>query len=277
MSEPRALPQDYPPADHVLRDLRLWSDPGAEPPRAGLPVSAAISGRSGACSAGALAVLVDVVAGAEALRSAGGGWIATSDLRVHWLRSVSAGELVAKAKPLRSGRTSIVIEVEVEAARARVAHAAVGFSRLPAQGDYQTRPREPRVARIDWGEGRAGFARPWSERFGALVRDAEAGGVELPLTPYVGNSLGGLQGGISVALLDLAAEAAASTRLGPAVATRDLAVHFLAIPRSGPLATGVRVLRRDGDALLLRVELRDAGAGDRLCALASATVGALEP
>jgi uncharacterized protein (TIGR00369 family) len=274
MSEPRALPQDYPPAEHVLRDLRLWSDPEAEPPRAGLPVGASLFGWGGACSAGALAVLVDVVAGAAALRSAGGDWIATSDLRVHWLLPVSAGELVARAEPLRSGRTSIVIEVEVEAAGARVAHAAVGFSRLPAQGDYQTRRREPGVARIDWGAGRAGFAGPWSERFGALVRDAEAGVVELPLTPYVGNSLGGLQGGISVALLDLAAEAAAGACLGPAVATRDLAVHFLAIGRSGPLRTSARVLRRDRDAVLLRVELRDTGAGDRLCVVGSATVGA---
>jgi uncharacterized protein (TIGR00369 family) len=274
MGEPRALPRDYPPAEHVLRDLRLWSDPAAEPPAAGLPVQAALAGRGGACSAGALAVLVDVVAGAAALRSAGSDWIATSDLRVHWLRPVAAGELVARAEPLRSGRTSIVIEVAVEAAGARVARGAVGFSRLPATGEYQTQPREPGVARIEWGAGSQGFARPWSERIGAVVRDAAAGVVELSLGPYVGNSLGGLQGGIGVALLDLAAEAAASARLGPAVATRDLAVHFLALGRAGPLRTRVELLRQDGDAVLLRVESRDTGAGDRLCALASATVGA---
>jgi hypothetical protein len=46
MSDARGLPQDYPPAEHVLRDLRLWSDPGAEPPCAGLPVQAAIHGAS---------------------------------------------------------------------------------------------------------------------------------------------------------------------------------------------------------------------------------------
>jgi acyl-coenzyme A thioesterase PaaI-like protein len=221
-------------------------------------------------------VLVDVVAGAAALRSAGSHWIATLDLRVHWLRPVVAGELVARAEPLRSGRTSIVIEVTVEAAGARVARGAVGFSRLPATGEYQTRPREQSVARIEWGAGRAGFALPWSERIGAVVHDLEAGVVELPLTPYVGNSLGGLQGGIGVALLDLAAEAAASARLGPAVATRDLAVHFLALGRTGPLRTRVELLRQD-HALLLRVESRDTGAGDRLCALASATVGAPLP
>ena len=39
-----ALPRDYPPAEHVLRDLRLWADPGAEPPCAGLPVVAEVRG-----------------------------------------------------------------------------------------------------------------------------------------------------------------------------------------------------------------------------------------
>jgi uncharacterized protein (TIGR00369 family) len=268
----RALPQDYPPAQHVLRDLRLWSDGGSEPPRAGLPVAAALRGASGTCSAGVLAVLVDVVAGGAALRAAEGGWIATSDLRVHWLRPVRSGELVARAEPLRSGRTSTVIEVEVEAEGALVAHGMVGFSRLEAKGDYQTRAREPRVARVDWGAGSRGFDRPWAERLGVAVRDASAGVLELPLTPYVGNSLGGLQGGISVALVDFAAEAAGCARLGRPVATRDLSVHFLAIGRKGPMRTHARVLRDAGDALLLRIEARDAGAEGRLCTIATATV-----
>ena len=73
-------------------------------------------------------------------------------------------------------------------------------------------------------------------------------------------------------LRDLAAEAAARARLGRPAATRDLSVHFLAIGRKGPLRTGARVLRSDGDGLLLRVEARDAGAEDRLCTIATATV-----
>lgn len=280
MSEPRALPQDYPPAEHVLRDLRIWSDPGAATARAGLPVSAALRGATGACSAGALAVLVDVVAGGAALRAVeaeaserGRSWIATSDLHVHWLRAVASGELVASASPLRSGRTSVVIEVEVEADGEAVAHGTVGFSRLEAKGDYQQRPREPRVARIDWGAGSRGFGGPWGERIGAVVRDAGAGVLELPITSYVGNSLGGLQGGIAVALVDLAAEAAGCARSGGRAATRDLSVHFLAIPRRGPLRTSARLLRAAGDALLVRVEARDAGAEDRLCTFATATLG----
>jgi uncharacterized protein (TIGR00369 family) len=269
----RALPRDYPPAEHVLRDLRLWSDGGAEPPCAGLPVVPGLFGATGACSAGALALLVDVVAGGAALRAAEGGWIATSDLRVHLLRAVASGELVARAEALRSGRTSVLVEVEVESAGAVVAHGTVGFARLEAKGDYQTRAREPRVARVDWGAGSRGLDRPLAERLGVAVPDAGAGVLELPVTPYVGNSLGGLQGGIAVALLDLAAEAAGAARLGRPVAMRDLSVHFLAIGRAGPVRTQARVLREGADALLLRVEARDAGAQERLCAVATATVG----
>lgn len=278
------LPQDYPPAKHVLRDLRLWSEAGAEPPYAGIPVVPALLGATGACAAGALAVLVDAVAGGAALRAAPGraapgaataGWIATSDMRLHWLAPVRGGELVARALALRSGRTNVVLEVEVRAADALVAHAAVAFSRLEAQGAYQQRPRDERLGRIEFAGAGAGFEQPFAEAIGARVADAEAGAIELPFTPYVVNSLGGLQGGVSVALLDLAAEAAGSAWLGRPAATRDLAVHFLALGRSGPMRTHATRLRRAGEDVLLRIESRDAGAEDRLCTVATATVGGL--
>jgi uncharacterized protein (TIGR00369 family) len=275
MAEPRQLPRDYPPAQHVLRDLGLWSEAGAEPPCAGIPVAPALFGATGACSAGALAVLVDAVAGGAALRAAPTSWIATSDMRLHWLAPARSGELVASAHALRSGRTNIVLEVEVHAAAALVAHATVAFSRLEAQGEYQQRPRGERLGRVAFGGESAGFARPWAEALGARLGDAAAGVVELPLGPYVGNSLGGLQGGVAVALLDLAAQAAGSAWLVRPAATRDLAVHFLALGRSGPMRTRATRLRRVGEDVLLRIESRDAGAEDRLCTVATATVGEL--
>jgi uncharacterized protein (TIGR00369 family) len=266
------LPQEYPPPDHVVRDLRLWSEAGAEPPYAGIPVVPALLGATGACSLGALSVLVDAVAGAAALRAARGSWIATSDMRLHWLAPVRSGELVARALTLRSGRSNVVLEVEVRAADALVAHAAVAFSRLEAQGGYQQRPRDERPGRVDFGGPGAGFERSFADAIGARVADAEAGAIELPFTPYVGNSLGGLQGGVSVALLDLAAEAAGSAWLGRPAATRDLAVHFVALGRNGPMRTRATRLRRTGADVLLRIESRDAGAEDRLCAVATATI-----
>ena len=279
MVDPEQLPQDYPPAQHVLRDLRLWSEAGAEPPVAGMPVVPELFGATGACSAGALGVLVDAVAGGAALRAArngaaaASGWIATSDLRLHWLAPVRSGELVARAQALRSGRTNVVLEVEVHAAGSLVAHAAVAFSRLEAQGEYQQRPRGERLGRVAFGVAGAGVARPFAEALGAQRGAAAAGELELPLAPYVGNSLGGLQGGVAVALLDLAAEAAGGAWLGRPAATRDLAVHFLALGRRGPIRTRATRLRRADEDVLLRIESRDAGAENRLCTLATATVG----
>jgi len=272
--EASRLPKDYPPAVHVLRGLRLWSEAGAEPPCAGLPVAAALYGATGACSAGALAVLVDAVAGGAALRAAPESWVATSDMRLAWLAPVREGELVARAESLRAGRSNVVLEVEVRAADALVAHALVAFSRLEAHGEYQQRPRVERMGRVSFAGAGGGFAGAWAERMGARVVDDLAGVVELPLAPYVGNSLGGLQGGVAVALLNFAAEAAGGVLLGRRVATRDLAVHFLAIGRRGPLRTRAVLLRRAGDDALLRIESRDAGADDRLCTVATATVGA---
>jgi len=269
------LPQDYPPARHVLRDLQLWAESGAEPPRAGIPVVPALFGAGGACGAGAIAVLVDAVAGGAALRASPASWIATSDLRLHQLAPARGGELVASAEALRSGRTNVVLEVEVRGEGALVAQATVAFSRLEAKGEYQQRPRDERPGRISFAAPGAGFAQPFAAAIGARVVDPAAGALELPLVPYVGNSLGGLQGGIAMALLDLAAEAAGAAALGRPAATRDLAVHFLAIGRSGPMRTRATLLRQTADGALLRIESRDAGAGDRLCTVASATVGVL--
>lgn len=272
MVDPARLPQDYPPARHVLRDLQLWSEAGTEQMRAGMPVAPPLFGATGALSAGALAVLVDAVAGGAALLAAEGGWIATADLRLHLLAPARAGEALARAEALRSGRSNVVVEVEVEVAGARAAHAVVAFSRLEAKGEYQQRPRRERMGRMGFGEAGAGFAQPWREALGAVLCDAAEGAVELPLTPYVGNSLGGVQGGVVVALADLAAEAAGRAWLGAPVATRDLALHFLAIGRSGPLRTRVTRLRRGGGEALLRVETRDAGGAGRLCTLATVSV-----
>jgi uncharacterized protein (TIGR00369 family) len=271
---PSRLPRDYPPARHVLRDLGLWSEAGAEPPRAGIAVAPALFGATGACSAGALSVLVDAVAGGAALRAAPTSWVATSDMRLAWLAPARGGELVACAQALRAGRTNVVLEVEVRAAEALVAHALVAFSRLEAQGEYQQRPRAERMGRFEF-EGGGGFTQPWREAMGVRVVDAAAGALELPLGPYVGNSLGGLQGGVAVALLDFAAEAAGAAALGRPVATRELAAHFLAIGRTGPIRTRAALLRRGEGEALLRVESRDAGADDRLCTVATALVGEL--
>ena len=123
-----------------------------------------------------------------------------------------------------------------------------------------------------WGEPGRSFSAPWREALGVVMRAAVRGELELPLTPYVGNTLGALQGGISAALSAFAAEAAGAAALGRPVAALDLSVHFLALARTGPVRTRASIERPSRDAALVRVELHD---GERLCTVASVNVGLL--
>jgi uncharacterized protein (TIGR00369 family) len=276
MSAERRLPAEYPPPRHALRDLGLWFEAGAEPPRAGFEVAPQLFGPTRACELGALAVLADVVGGGPALRAAQAesmaSWIATSDLTVHWLRPVSAGELVATPRVHRAGKTAIVLEADIACAGELVASARIGYARLEARGEFQARQRAPQPGRMRWGEPGGGFTAPWREALGVVVRDAARGELELPLTPYVGNSLGALQGGIAAALSAFAAQSAGAAALARPVPALDLSVHFLALARVGPARTRARIERVSRDAALVRIELLD---GERLCAVASANVGLL--
>jgi len=64
-----AASQPYPPARHMLRDLRLeiWRRGGEVTVRA--PGAAGVRGRAGAVGAAALGVAVDVIGGNLALRA----------------------------------------------------------------------------------------------------------------------------------------------------------------------------------------------------------------
>jgi uncharacterized protein (TIGR00369 family) len=114
---------------------------------------------------------------------------------------------------------------------------------------------------------------PFHQAIGLRVLDAASGALEIPLAPYVVNSVGALQGGVVVALADASAEHAGRALLGREVATSDLSVHYLALGREGPLYTRAALLRRDADAALFSIELRDAGQDGRLAAVATARVG----
>jgi acyl-coenzyme A thioesterase PaaI-like protein len=270
------LPREYPPPEHVLRDLRLWVDPAEGARRAGLPFAPELLGATGAVSSGVLSVLVDAIAGGEAIAAVRPDWIATSDMTLTWLRAVRGGDLVATPRVLRAGRSSVAIEVGVDCAGEPVALGTVSFARLEARGAFQQGGAVTGGggARTVFGDEGRRLAHPLREELRVVTRDAAAGVIELPVTPYVGNSLGGLQGGVAVSALDFAAETLGAHALGRPVASSDLVVHFLALGRTGPMRTRGRVLRRDAGRAVLRVELLDAGEGERLCTIATVGVTA---
>jgi acyl-coenzyme A thioesterase PaaI-like protein len=261
----------YPPERHVLRDLRLWTERDASGARSGLPVVPEIRGAGGEVRLGVLATLVDVAGGELAVRSASPEWVATSDLVLHRLRPVRGGSVEARPALVRRTRTTIVLELPLcDGAPDPLGLATMTFAIVPAREGQRRMGVGAGVPRSDFALPGSGLDRPVDLRVGARCLDAAAGHVELELGSYTVNSLGALQGGVAALLVDLAAEAAGAAALGGPCAARDLALNYLSLARESPVATSARVLRRDPDGALLRVEARD-GSG-RLTAVASVGV-----
>jgi acyl-coenzyme A thioesterase PaaI-like protein len=269
-SDPHSLPAAYPPDEHFLRDLRLWIERGPEGSRAGLEVVPEMCAEPGGVRAGVLATLVDAAGAEAAVRAARPHWVATSDLVLHLLAPARAGVVLGVPALLRRTRSTLVLEVALRAGAsgAALGLATLSFAVLTARGEVQRMGAGAEERRTDFARPGSRLVKPVAESVGARLVDAAGGVYELPLGPYVGNSMGALQGGVAALLVDLAAEAAARAASGEPLVTRDLALNYLALGRRGPVRSDARVLRRDAGGILLRVALRDA-AGD-LLAVASA-------
>lgn len=251
----------------MLRDLRIeiWRRGDDLAVRA--PAAAETHSRAGGVGAAALGVAVDVIGGNLALRAVQPDWAVTSTLELHLLRPITRDFEVTGA-PLRAGKSHVVLDVEV-AERPNAGPAAVAsmtFTRIRRR-DYTMPFVENDADRFAFADAESGLGSPFLEQIGCRVIDAERGVVELPVEDYVRNSVGALQGGAVVALIDAAAESVAAARMSEGVATQDLQLHFLALGRVGPIRSHARWLAGSPREARLRVELVDAGQEDRLVAV----------
>ncbi len=267
------LTSTYPPAQHFLRDLRICIESTADEYQAHLEISPHLCSDQGGVRAGVVATLVDVVAGACAARATAPDWIATCDLVLHMLHPARAGQLLALTRILRRGRKTVVIEVEInnDDFAECVALATVTFSVLEARGEMQKAREKDSALRTDFALPSSGFDRPVESRLGASLVDPEKGAWKLGISQYNSNTLGALQGGGQAVLIDVATESIGRACGNPDWVTTDFTIHYLALGKVGPLRTEARVLRLDVASALVRVEVRDAGADDRLVAVATAT------
>lgn len=279
---------EYPPPQHVLRDLRIEVDHRGASPVVRAPVVPELLGPGGALRAGVLGVALDVFGGNLAVEAAAPDWALTAQLELHVLRGVTQGMLAVTGRTLRAGRTNLVAEAWIGAepdggaAAAASSHAGptaaafgrLTFTRVPSRGGEPPRPRRGGL-HYHFAESRERLAVSFHQAIGLRVLDADAGVVEIALVPYVHNSVGALQGGLVVALADAAAEQAGGALLGRQVATTDISVHYLALGREGPIRTRATLLRRDADSALFSIEQRDAGQEERISAVATARVAAL--
>jgi uncharacterized protein (TIGR00369 family) len=259
----------YPPDRHLLRDLRLSFLHGEGESRAWLPVVPELCAGDGAVRAGALAVLVDVIGGGLAAAAARPDWIATADLTLHLVRSARDGRVEARARVLRKGRTTVVIEVELRDERDdEVGAATMSFSVLPRRA---TNPVVADTIQIEPSTMALPDSRldvPFLDRLGFHEIDAAAGVLEAPVADWSRNSLGAMQGGAVATLVDAAAEAALAPACGRPIVVRELQITYLALCRTGPIRTRASVLGAGPTRGTAHVELVDTGAGGRVTTVA---------
>lgn len=270
-------PAEYPPARHLLRDLRIVIDrtqTDREEPNAiaSLEIRPEIVDPSGRPRVGVLATLVDVIAGEIAIRSVRPNWTATSDLSVYVDDVPTRGRVYASARVLRAGRQTVVLEASLRSdADEEFALAQVGFAVLPARSEFQsdTHWAAAPTPRTEFGLTDSGFEKSLLDTLGFETDHGDPSTSRLPTIPsYLINSLGALQGGAVAILVEAAAEGFARATLGRSVRLRSLAIHYLKLGRVGPIRAACRRIARTNDGLLVRVSLFDEGADDVLLTVA---------
>jgi uncharacterized protein (TIGR00369 family) len=255
----------YPPAHHILRDLGLTTEVGPGlVSRGAIAVGEHLRTRTGVTHVGAIATLVDALGGGLAAVAAQPDWIATADLslHVHARRDLTAIEAVGYV--VRRGRTTVVVEVELTAPGGALGAASMTFAVLPRRDGNPLITDTDEISRMTMAIAGSGLRAPLETTAGIEVTDPTAGAVRLPITDYVRNSLGAVQGGTMAALAGVASDCALTAAAGVPLATVDLQVTYLSLAKVGPVETRTTVLDAGADFGTAHVELLDTGAEDRV-------------
>ncbi len=266
----------YPPDHHILRDLRVsltFQGQGRAVIRA--PIVPEIRSPDGSLQVGAVATMIDVLAGALTVRAVYPDWIATASLSVHLAGRPTFDTIAAAGKVMRAGRTMAIIDADIreegrgpDGPTKSIGTAMITYSRLPRREDTPELEPDLEVSEtVDFGIEGSGLKRPYRDAAGVRVLDEKAGVVELKMKEYVRNSVRVLQGGMIAVLADTAGELAAGAAAGKGMTTKDLAVQYLSQGKKGPFQTRTRVLRTTDDTALTRVEVIDRGLEDRVIAV----------
>lgn len=271
-----ATADQYPPRNHILRDLRVsveFQDQARAVIRA--PVVPQIRTGDGSLQIGVVATMIDVLGGALTVRAVHPDWMATASLSVHLSGRPVCDTIAAAGKVIRAGRTMVIIDVDIVEGDGNpggsgkpVGTAMMTFSRLPRREGTPTFEPDMEVSEtVDFAMEGSGLKLPCRDAVGVRVLDVAAGVAELEMKAYIRNSLGVLQGGMIAVLSETAAELAAGAAARKPMMTKDLAIQYVSQGRRGPFRTRTRLLRTTDDTALTRVEVVDRGKEDRLIAV----------
>jgi uncharacterized protein (TIGR00369 family) len=231
---------------------------------------------TGQVRSGVLATLADVVAGRLAALRTAPVLAVTVDLAYHAFGAVPATSILAVARVVKAGRTTIVTETryygsshshDIEPSAAPFAVCLGTFVASGRPSDLLPSTAAGAIPIVGTGSSTLDVD-VLSRLDGVTHADGE---IEVALHSEITNSAGLLQGGAVAVLADGAAASAATGRNGSPCTVRDLDVRFLGPLRVGPVRTSVELLAESAHGgTAWRVSLRDMGSGGRLGTVAIA-------
>jgi acyl-coenzyme A thioesterase PaaI-like protein len=173
-------------------------------------------------------------------------------------------KLTAHGRPLRTGRSSVVTEVELVTQDGPWAYGQTSFTRMP-------RPESQQVTLEDLALPaelpQHPLTRPLEQEVGVHVADASRGGIEVELRPALLNPEGTMQGALVALLVEIAAEQLAEHDRRAAQHVVSLDLRYLSTAKRGPVVSRAVWIGSPATGMM-RVELRDQGRQDRLTAAA---------
>ena len=100
-----------------------------------MPILPDLLDQGGWLRIGAIATLVDSVAGHHGVLQVQPDWVATLELGTIMRRKAEGEQVVARCEPLRVGRNNVVTETFISDAEGEVARATCTYARLPSRSD----------------------------------------------------------------------------------------------------------------------------------------------
>lgn len=248
--------------------------------RGDFPGSPNVLDAEGRLDTGLLTAVVDGIGGMTSGLASLPDWIVTTNLALRRADDAligprGTGSLVIDVQVLRRGRSSVVTRCDVTSADGdAVASGWLTCAVLTPEGGPPEFVRPvPRLERVVPDDPL--FHGPPAAFFG-LEGGSRPGEVRLHAEPRLRNPWGIIHGGATAVVLDAAARGLVTGSTEPPVAgetiVSDVVVHYLSPGRVGPIVATAARIGGDGVDHLVRVEVRDRGADDRLVALAMTTV-----
>lgn len=220
-------------------------------------------------SVSALLTFADILIGVLASRRTAPRISITSDLTVRVFSPVPPdGRVEMTGGLIKTGRSVSVGETEYRTSDGALLARALGTFQASPRPVDEAPEGMPALQERFRAEPQP-LAEPFPERVG--LRVLAPGTTEMALRLDLLNGTESLQGGLVALLGEEAARTAATAAAGGAHAVEDLDVRYLAAARVGPIRARAEVEALDDRRGAVRVEVRDPGRDNRLCAVALAT------